>query len=475
MNYYLGIDNGGTLSKAALFDNTGNEIAVSALDTPLVSPTERDMEMLWEYNARAIADCIQKLGVAPADIKGVALTGHGKGLYLWGKDGKPAYHGIVSTDQRAQPLVDEWYKNGVADQIYPKTCQRLLACQPAALLKWMKLNRREVYDNIQTVFEVKDYIRFMLTGEAYAEITDYSGTSLMNLAEKRFDPAIFELLGIEEMLSCMPPIISSFDCCGKVTDKAESLTGLKAGTPVFGGMFDIDACALAMNVTETEDLCTITGTWSINEYIAKAPVMSGVIAMNSLFCLDDYYLVEECSPTSCSNLEWFKNTFLTPDISYKTLDEWVENTPANPDGAIFLPFVFTTGGKLSGLSAGHSTAQLVRAVFEGVAFSCRRHIETLLKTREHPAKIKLAGGAANSCVWVQMFADVLGFPIEVMETKELGTLGCAITAACGAGEYTSLTEAAARMTRAKALIQPNPALKAVYDQLYARFIRECSV
>ena len=67
---------------------------------------------------------------------------------------------------------------------------------------------------------------------------------------------------------------------------------------------------VAVDVTSTEELSTIAGTWSINEYIAKAPVMDGSIAMNSLFAIPGYYLVEESSATSAGNLEWFLENFM---------------------------------------------------------------------------------------------------------------------------------------------------------------------
>ena len=70
-------------------------------------------------------------------------------------------------------------------------------------------------------------------------------------------------------------------------------------------MFDIDACALAVNVTDEENICMIAGTWSINEYLRKEPVTDGSVLMNSLFCLPEYYLIEESSPTSAGNNEWF--------------------------------------------------------------------------------------------------------------------------------------------------------------------------
>lgn len=68
-------------------------------------------------------------------------------------------------------------------------------------------------------------------------------------------------------------------------------------------MFDIDACAIAVNVLNGRHICMIAGTWSINEYPRKAPVTNGSALMNSLFCLPEYYLIEESSPTSAGI--WF--------------------------------------------------------------------------------------------------------------------------------------------------------------------------
>ena len=112
MRYLMGIDNGGTFSKAALFDENGVQIAVDSVPTVTITPkpgyTERDMNELWEVNAKAILGCIEKSGVEAKDIVGVSFSGHGKGLYLVGKDGNPAYHGIVSTDARAWDYVQTW-------------------------------------------------------------------------------------------------------------------------------------------------------------------------------------------------------------------------------------------------------------------------------------------------------------------------------------------------------------------------------
>ena len=150
--FVLGLDNGGTMTKAALFDLEGREIAVAARKTPVFSPkpghSERDMETLWEANCACIREALEKSGVSPEEILGAAVCGHGKGLYLWGKDDRPARMGIGSTDNRAWEIVRQWYEDGVHAELYPQLCQQFMACQQAPLLKWMKENEPKIYGTL---------------------------------------------------------------------------------------------------------------------------------------------------------------------------------------------------------------------------------------------------------------------------------------------------------------------------------------
>lgn len=142
MKYYLGVDNGGTSTKAALYDVRGRELCSASRDTAVLTPApdcfERDMEEMWEANCAVIREAVAGSGVSPADIAGVAVCGHGKGLYLWGRDGKPARKGILSTDNRAYAYVERWRRDGTEEKAFALSCQHLMACQPVALLAWLR-------------------------------------------------------------------------------------------------------------------------------------------------------------------------------------------------------------------------------------------------------------------------------------------------------------------------------------------------
>lgn len=483
--YLIGLDNGGTSTKAAIFDLEGREIATAGMHTKVITPkpgyTERDMEELWLANCSCVKQALEKAGIDGKDVLGIAVCGHGKGLYPWGKDGKPAYNGIISTDNRAWKYPQKWYEEGVHKELHDQLCQELMACQQAAILAWFKDHCRDVYDNIRYVFSVKDYVRFRLTGEAYCEATDISGSGLMDVRHARFDKQMLEKLGIGEVYEMLAPIRYSSDQCGTICEEASALTGLPVGLPVAGGMFDIDACAIAADLTTPREMVTIAGTWSINEFISEEPIMDGNISMNSLFAIPGYYLAEECSATSSGNLEWFLENCMKEDVPegknlYEYVNELVESVDPAKSDVYYLPFLYGSNahplGKavFAGLTTYHSSAHMLRAVYEGVAFSHRRHIDRLLASRTAPEAIRMAGGPVQSKVWVQMFADVLGYPIETVGARELGALGCAMAAAVAAGIYKDYKEAAQHMVRILERISPDPEKTAVYQKKYEKYI-----
>lgn len=486
MKYYLGIDNGGTVTKAALYTRDGREVAVESRRTEVISRApgyaERDMEDMRRTNFEALRALLDRSGVSGRDVVGVACCGHGKGLYLWGRDDKPVRFGILSSDNRAWEYPERWNRDGTAEKVFGKTYQRILACQPVSLLAWMRDHEPEKLAEIRWIFECKDYVRFCLTGEAYAEITDYSGANLVNLETRDYDADLLALFGLSDLRDRLPPLRSSTDTCGRISPVAARQTGLVEGTPVFGGMFDIDACAVAVDATDEDTLCMIAGTWSINEYVRSKPVRDGSVMMNSVFCVPDRYLIEESSPTSAVNLEWFLST-MAPDAAireggaYALAESWVESVSPKDPCPLFLPFLMASNAHPNakacflGMTYYHTRAHLAKAVYEGIAFSHRYHVDRLLASRNRPfERIRLAGGVAKSSAWVRMFADVLGRPIEIVDILETGTLGCAMNVAVSLGDYPNFPSAARGMIQVRPAVEPDPKRSIDYERRYRRYL-----
>lgn len=488
MKYLMGIDNGGTFSKAALFDTDGKQIAVASVPTVTITPrpgyTERDMEQLWEVNAEAVRTAVKKSGIDPKDIVGVSFSGHGKGLYMVGKDGRPSYNGILSTDARAWQYIEKWQTDGTKEKVYEKTFQDILVFQPVSILAWFKDHMPEVLDNTQYIFAVKDYIRYMLTGEAFAEFTDSSGSNLINLTTQDYDRELLGYFGLEDLYDKLPPLRHSADICGYITKQASEKTLLPEGIPVAAGMFDVNACGIASGLTDEEQMCMIAGTWSINEFIRKTPVTNGTVALNSMFCIPGYYLVEESSPTSAGNMEWFIRNLMSYEKAeakekggsiYDITNRWVEEIKPQDSNVIFLPFLNGSNeealakGTFIGLTAYHNKHHMLRAVYEGIVFSHYTHVRKLLANRDKPKTIRLSGGAANSDVWVQIFADVLQIPIDVIEDKELGAQGAAIAAGIAAGIYKDYEEAVEKTVNISRTVYPRPEYASIYEEKYGAY------
>ena len=114
---------------------------------------------------------------------------------------------------------------------------------------------------------------------------------------------------------------------------------------------------------------------------------------------------------------------------------------------------------------------MLRAVYEGIVFSHLTHVNKLLRNREVPESICLSGGAANSDVWVQIFADTLQIPIDVIEDKEMGAQGAAIAAGIAAGIYKDYNDGIEKTVKISKRVQPRPEYKEIYEKKYQTYRR----
>jgi L-xylulokinase len=482
--YLLGLDNGGTFVKAGLYRVSGEAAAFASAEIPAMLDrggiVERGMDALWAANCRVVREVIAKAGVKPADIACVSVAGHGNGLYLVDEALQPVMNGIYSTDTRAKDYVERFRQSGALERIFPKVMQSLYPGQLPPLLAWLSDNSPELIERAKWALGCNDYIRLKLTDEAFAEITNTSAACVLDQNKRDYDAAILDEMGIGHCRRLLAPLKQSCEVCGNVTVAAAAQTGLAEGTPVAGGMIDLTSCAIATGLTDSSRLCVIAGTWGINEFIWDRALVSPEILLTSVYCLDGYYLVTDGSMTSASNLEWYvRECFPTRDgeNAYKQADALVETVGPEESAVIFLPFLNGTNidadakGGFLGLAGWHTKAHLLRAVFEGVVFAHRTHIERLLSLRDRPEAVRMAGGASRSGVWAQMFADALALPVEVSDHAELGTQGMAMCAGVAAGCFPSLREASQVFSKVSRVLQPGREKKDIYDEKYRRYCR----
>lgn len=469
----LGIDAGGTVTKAAVFDAAGQELAVAgahvANSHSYPGRVERDAQALWQATAKAIRSVLAADGVDARAIACVACTGYGNGGFFLDAEGRPTMPGVVSTDGRANLVAAELARRPDADAISAVTGQPLRPSSTLALLAWLALHEPEIASRTRTVLLCKDYLRFRLTGELASDLSDLSGGGLLDFASGRPAPAVLAALGLDGWAERLPAARRGSELGGAVTRAAAAETGLLAGTPVAIGTMDVEAVTLASGVTDARHLSIAAGTWSINMLASPKRAQGRLPVMQCLSQDGEQILFVEGSPSSATNLAWFARELMAGESDpYATASTLVDGLAPEASQVVYLPFIHGAEGDplASFVGLGHhcGRAHLLRAVFEGVAFQHRQHVDDLMAvaTNAAPEAARLSGGAAQSAVWMQLFADVLELPVEVARGSELGALGSAICAAIAIGLHADYPSAIAAMTRVDRRFEPDLERVAIY-------------
>ncbi len=479
MKTLMGIDMGGTMVKASLFDLDGHELASygEKLITrqPRAGWMERDLKDAEQKVFHCIRHVLAHADVAGEDVLSIGVTGQGNGAFLFDAQGRPMCDGVMSSDLRAKEYIRKWYQNGVFEQVYAYTRQALWAGNVSALIAWFQDNDPQTLERAAYIVTAKDYVRYLLTGEFHTEVSEGSGISCMDLTTRMYSPEVFRILGIEKHIGKLPTPIESSAIGGYVTEEAARRTGLVQGIPVVGGQFDVGASIVSAGVVEAGQMGVVVGSWGINSFLSSQLVDAPDIFMQLLYAVPEFYNIMEGSATSASNQEWFIDVFMNRDEDvYKRCGEMVAST-SYKDTVLFFPYLYGSNVNIDakamfvGLTGHHTAAHMLRAVYEGVAFCHLLHIEKLLRHTELPSSIRMAGGATRSAVWMQLFADILGVDVEVSKATELGTMGVALNAAIAAGVFSNMHEGVSKWAEVKRAYHPDPAKTAYYQQKYRAF------
>jgi xylulokinase len=167
-----------------------------------------------------------------------------------------------------------------------------------------------------------------------------------------------------------------------------------------------------------------------------------------------------------------------PDF-FERVDRLAAESPAGSRGVVFAPWLYgerapvddpTLRGMFFNLSVDTRRADLLRAVMEGVALNTRwilGPVERFCGRRMEA--LRLAGGGAQSDVWCQIVADVLGRTVLQTEAPRHATArGAAFLALVGLGRlrFDDIPERVAIRRR----FDPDPRQRAVYDQHFGAFV-----
>ncbi|QDY41941.1 FGGY-family carbohydrate kinase [Candidatus Pantoea soli] len=480
MSQLLGIDAGNTMIKAVLFDLRGRVQAVAecAGETQQSQPgyADRRIDDIWQGVCQAVRGCLQQAGSDGRDIIAVGAAGHGNGLYVLDRQQQPLC-GIQSIDQRAIATAQALIDSGAAASIHQLSLQQPWPAATPVLIRWIRDNQPDLWAQAGHLLCAKDVIVHFLSGVIGTDYSDAAGAGLIDYRLRSYSETLLALYGIADALPRLPALRESCAVAGRVTAQAARLTGLPAGIPVVAGLFDVIASAVGSGVVNCGEASIVAGTWSINQVVVEKPHYLRPVFMNAIV-ENDRYMAIEASATSAANLDWFLREFddgRSGQGAGRSSDS-VALVQPNPQLPLYHPYLYA-GRKAEpakagfyGLGGWHTRADMLFALFEGVTFAHRAHIDRLRAAGLAFRQANLSGGATRSSVWPQMFADVLNIPIRVAGCKETGALGAALCAGVGAGVWPNLTTAVQHaVPLSAAALQPRPDRVAFHDARYRRF------
>jgi len=470
-----------------VFDIDGTQLAVARRRVPQSMPhqrwVERDMLELWRITAEAIAEAIASSGRPVADIEAVAATAHGDGLYLLDRDRRPLGPGILSLDSRSGDVVSRWSREGLFDAALQLTGQIPHVSAPSSLLAWIKLNEPQRYRDIGAVLACKDWVRLCLTGVVCTDPTEASA-SFTDVRTQTYAPAALTLYGLCELPDALPPISGAAEVVGTITPEAAAVTGLRAGTPVAGGLHDVTASALGIGGHEIDALAIVAGTYSINEVVSTKPRTDPRwLCRNAIEpgCWNSMAL----SPASTANYDWFLDTLCRKEQEaaaasgesiHEILGKEIEPALINPSTVLFHPFLFgSPDGEMAsagffGLRGWHDRGALLASVLEGIAFNHRTHVDALREGFNF-SEARLTGGGSRNPLVAQLFADTLQMPVNVARVEEAAAFGAALCAGACVGRFVSPQEGARRLVKNGSTYQPDAVRSERLDARYAVYRR----
>lgn len=477
MGYLIGIDAGTSKVKAVLFDTDGYEVKSAHRENePLLvanGGVEQDMDVLWNK----VLDCLVEVtsNLKSEDVLGISITGQGEGIWLIDAKGNPVSKAYLWNDGRSKNVVEDMLEND--GKVY-KNAYKFTGAQPfpgstLSHLLWAKKNRPEVLEKAENLFFCKDWIRFKLTGKIAMDYTD-TATSLMDIKNLKFSKEFFESFGIPEATRLMSDVKKPYEIAGTVTKEIASILGISDKTPVGVGALDVIAAAVGVGAIHSGDTSTILGTTCATVIVTDQINPGHGTSRFEVHGRDGLYVNLQPTMAGTPNIDWvLGNVSMTK--SFKEIDETLAKMPPVPKGVIYHPYISTSGERspfynpnarasFIGLNNYVTRMEMVKAVYEGIAFSIRDCLEGSLS--EEKGTIYLAGGGAESPVWAQIISDVTNRTVEVSEGNEFAAKGVVMMLGITLGIYDDFEDAKRKTCRSKASYKPNDKNAGVYGKYY---------
>jgi sugar (pentulose or hexulose) kinase len=488
MECLVGIDVGTTSTRVAIYGVDGQLLSDAASSHDITHPrlgwAEQNADVWWNGVVTATRCAMDKF-IYPADsIKGIAITSMRQTFVCLDCYQKPLRPAILWYDTRHAAQVD-WVRSTIGNL----TVYELTGSPPGRRtvykVMWLKENEPHIYDATFRIVFIPDYILLRLTGELATTPGVSFASGCLDVSNPTQWAENFIIQCGLEPDKWVPTIKMPGVIAGLVTKSAASVTGFPEGTPVVLAAGDQACGNLGVGVCKPGILGINGGTsCALQTPSQRLPLIESMDHFVD-FSPAGYYVAENGITSGTAALtEWFRDNFGHPEITetnsegklWDALYELANLAPPGNMGMMVVPYFRGANGPLwdprargviVGLSTDHGREHLMRGLLEGLAFESRRILENMERgTDIEITSVRSYGGASNSDIWNQIFADVLGRPVTVSIDPSPVSLGAAIAAGYGVGLYRNPVDAAERMVQTRKIYEPNPLLVDLYSELY---------
>ncbi|NHF74465.1 xylulokinase [Paracoccus xiamenensis] len=485
-SYFIGLDAGSSLCKAAVFDLDGRQLSEARRRTPLSRPqpgwVEADPDQCWTAVCEVLREAVEASGVAADQIKGLGLSAAMVGAWVVDGDGRALRPGINWEDNRSQSILTEMSRDEpeLMSRIYRSSGSVLQQGCTLPVLAWLDRNEPDLLDRARHVFGYKDYLRMRLTGDAATDRTEASVAPGDAAARGRSDEMI-ALFGLTGRRGLLPHVAESESLAAGLTAQAAAETGLPEGLPVAIGAGDVPAMVIGAGGMRTGEVTAVLGTTCMLGTCVDRPLFAPA-DIGLLFSLPEgRWFRAMVNVAGTLNLDW-AISILASDLAgdparFDVVTELAWKSPVGANGVVYLPYLSESGiiapvvstearAQFANLSPGHTRADMFRAVFEGVAYAMRDLLDMLpIKAKS----LRLTGGGSQSGFWAQMIADVLQVEVRVPQGSEFGARGAALLAATATGHFANVRAASAAVDQIAATYEPRELGQRQYQQGYRRY------
>ena len=506
MKLLLGIDYGTGGCKVTVIDETGSFIGEASTEFATYHEhpgwSEQEPQDWWN----ALAESLKKLAAKGVDLKSIAacaLDGSTHNAVLLDAEYRPVRRTIMWTDQRATAEC-EALKAGWGEKIFSTCYQMPAPTWTLPQMMWLKANEPEVLEKTEHVLFVKDYVRYLLTGEPATDRIEAQGTLMWAMpgatgTSGAWDAELVVLSGLK--MSAMPKILEPTDVAGRVTAEAAAFTGLPEGLPVVCGSSDSAVEDYGAGAVEPGDLILKLATaGNVNAMTAVAHPHPKTLTYSHIVPGMWYSVSATNAAALC--MRWLRDMFYLgsdrvglgsdgndtkrlyatlkdPKELYSLIDEEAASSPIGANGVFFHPYLqgercpywdSNLRASFTGVSISSTRGDFARALMEGVAFSLRDCYRTLEEMKLPVKRIFLIGGGARSPLWSEIVANVFNRPVLVPQPGD-ASFGACLLAGTGIGVFPDVKAAVAKCLRIDRTVEPDPEAAAKYDHLFTCYRR----